>query len=197
MRRMIVALLLVLLVPLVSFSAAQDPTSPYCTLDPDDDSGLPLCFTPADNECYEGGEMDARCSTVYDWIIGWYLARYNQGMFTRDDMPAWIASSLFPPEPEPSNSDTGPATPANCLNLVAVALPDDDILLDFGLDHQLATIFEARTRCTVPLSGGGIRFAMVFASSQSTAEAMCNTYFGVSHAWDYTSVYPDLWRCHA
>jgi hypothetical protein len=67
----------------------------------------PEPYTHADNECYAGGTMEGRCNqdtngdgTVsqaeidWAWNCGWYIARYNDGLFTRADVPSWCAVLL-------------------------------------------------------------------------------------------------------
>jgi hypothetical protein len=185
-----------LLIPAFPFVSAQDPEGPYCTTDPDDGSGLPECYTPEDNECYEGGELEFRCFEPAHWVIGWYLARYNQGLIGADDMPEWVALSLFPPGPSVVSVPRPRGT--RCVNLGAVGLPHVDILLDTLVDHQIAPIFFANTACTSYYPDGtppAINFAVVFAVAKANAEAKCTTYFSLGAATDYTAAYPDLWRC--
>jgi hypothetical protein len=185
-----------LLIPAFPFASAQDPEGPYCTTNPDDGTGLPECYTPEDNECYEGGELEFRCFEPAHWVIGWYLARYNQGLIGADDMPEWVALSLFPPGPPVVSRPRPRGT--RCLNLGPVGMPHIDILLDVSVDHQIAPIFFANTACTEYYPNGtppAINFAVVFAVGQANAEAKCTTYFSLGAATDYTAAYPDLWRC--
>jgi hypothetical protein len=58
-----------------------------------------------DNECYEDGTMAGRCNTEWDWNGGWYLARYNQGIFSRNDIPETYHILL--PEPVISMAESG------------------------------------------------------------------------------------------
>ncbi|QPC82788.1 hypothetical protein G4Y79_24405 [Phototrophicus methaneseepsis] len=56
------------------------------------------------NACFEGGTMEGRCQTEIDWIAGWYLIRYNEGLIAREDFPSqyrWI----LPPLPKVVSSD--------------------------------------------------------------------------------------------
>ncbi|MEZ4668165.1 MAG: hypothetical protein R3E39_09635 [Anaerolineae bacterium] len=72
-----------------------------CTTDSSDGSGLPVCGTPDDNECFPGGvlyreENQDGCPTDWYWKAGWYLARFNDGRISREDVPAEFQSALPP-----------------------------------------------------------------------------------------------------
>ena len=185
MRRVIHLTVLCFLFLAVSVTSAQDPEGPYCTTDPEDDSGLPLCYSPDDNACYPGGEMENRCHTMFDWIVGWHVSRYNAGTLAREDIPAWVAGSMFP-------EGLVPLPLSNCVNLGPVGLPDDDILLNTNVFHENAQIYVAGTNCT---EGKGIYFAIVYAVGSYDAGNFCNGYFHLPTPTDYTAAYPRLWRC--
>jgi hypothetical protein len=61
--------------------------------------------TPADNECYTGGELYGRCHTDEMWLTGWYLARYKAGFFARYQIPDWAQWAL-PTEAGPAPTVT-------------------------------------------------------------------------------------------
>lgn len=75
---------------------AQDGASDYCTTDPDDGSGLAECGSPTDNECYAGGVLEGKCDSPWLWNAGWYLARFNQGLISREDFPDFYGGVLPP-----------------------------------------------------------------------------------------------------
>lgn len=75
---------------------AQDGASDYCTADPDDGSGLAECGSPTDNECYAGGVLEGKCDSPWLWNAGWYLARFNQGLISREDFPDFYGGVLPP-----------------------------------------------------------------------------------------------------
>jgi hypothetical protein len=67
-----------------------------------------------DNECYEGGVMQGRCHVDFDgdgiisqdemdwaWNCGWYLARFNAGVFGAEGVPTWCESLLSINSPVP------------------------------------------------------------------------------------------------
>jgi hypothetical protein len=87
----------------------------------DDEEAEPS--TREDNECYAGGTMEGRCNQDVDgdgivsqaevdwaWNCGWYMARYNDGVLSRAEVPSWCAI-LLPPL---SERDTVQSN-ANCL----------------------------------------------------------------------------------
>ncbi len=55
--------------------------------------------TPADNECNPGGTMEGKCFSEWDWQAGWYMARYNRGLLTANQIPSTF-QILLPPPPE-------------------------------------------------------------------------------------------------
>lgn len=65
--------------------------------------------TAADNACYEGGVMAGKCTTDWHWTCGWYLARFTNGQFAREQVPVTCAG-LLPPLPEPSLDTDGTST---------------------------------------------------------------------------------------
>lgn len=55
--------------------------------------------TPQDNECYPGGVLYREdnqdgCPTEWHWKAGWFLARYNRELITREQFPDEFASVL-------------------------------------------------------------------------------------------------------
>ena len=90
---------------------------PYCNEAGTD--GFAPCGSRYDNECNDGGELEGKCDTsdlnldgvvedweiVYMWDFGWALARYNQGLISREDFPF---QSMLPPLPgESANGGEG------------------------------------------------------------------------------------------
>jgi hypothetical protein len=51
--------------------------------------------SPLDNACYTGGSMEGKCDWPtqdeedWAWNCGWYVARYDQGLFTPNQVPEW------------------------------------------------------------------------------------------------------------
>ena len=52
------------------------------------------------NACYEDGSLAGKCSDPASWTAGWYLIRYEYGIFSRDEVPVWVLWVL-PPEAVP------------------------------------------------------------------------------------------------
>ena len=67
-----------------------------------DEATTPLPGTPADNECNVGGVLYREqnqdgCPTEWYWKAGWYLARFNRGIISRENFPTEFKSVLPPP----------------------------------------------------------------------------------------------------
>jgi len=63
-----------------------------------EDDNTPKPGTPADNECYPGGvlyreENQDGCPTLWYWKAGWFLARFNRGLISREDFPKEFGGS--------------------------------------------------------------------------------------------------------
>ena len=52
--------------------------------------------SPTANGCFEGGSMEGKCQTETEWRAGWYVIRYEYGIFTRDQVPSWAAWAIRP-----------------------------------------------------------------------------------------------------
>ena len=67
--------------------------------------------TPADNECNVGGvlyreENQDGCPTLWYWKAGWFLARFNQGVISREDFPKEF-ESVLPPLKKSTDENSG------------------------------------------------------------------------------------------
>ncbi len=80
-------------VALVGLSGRTSAES-QCTDNPNDGSGLPVCMTAADNECFEGGKWENQCTTEWQWNAGWYYARYSRGLIKAEDVPTPFRSLM-------------------------------------------------------------------------------------------------------
>lgn len=51
--------------------------------------------SPEDNACYTGGSLEGKCDwptekeDEWAWDCGWYIARYDTGVFTLGQIPEW------------------------------------------------------------------------------------------------------------
>jgi hypothetical protein len=63
-----------------SISFAQEPL---------DDQGNPNDPNSNDraNACYSGGAMAGKCTSEWEWICGWYMIRYDNGLLSREEVP--------------------------------------------------------------------------------------------------------------
>lgn len=72
------------------------------------DDSTPKPGTPEDNECNPGGvlyreENQDGCPNLWYWKAGWFLARFNRGLISREDFPKEFESVL-----PPLNKDENP-----------------------------------------------------------------------------------------
>lgn len=56
----------------------------------------PTAGSKEDNACNEGGSMAGKCDTEWAWTCGWYIARWESGIFTRSQVIDSCASLLAP-----------------------------------------------------------------------------------------------------
>lgn len=97
-------LVAVLLLPLL-FAHAQESV---------DDQGNPNdpAVNPRANACYAGASMDGKCHEEIDWIAGWYLIRFEDGIISRDQVPdfvQWVLPGLSGTSPT-TNDEPAPAS---------------------------------------------------------------------------------------
>ena len=83
----------VFVLAIVGLSGSTSADS-QCTDTPDDGSGMPVCMTGADNECYEGGKWENQCDSEWQWSAGWYYARYSGGLISAEEVPAPFRSLM-------------------------------------------------------------------------------------------------------
>ena len=76
-------------------------------------------INPRANACYDGGTMEGKCDTEWEYNAGWYLIRFEYGIITRNNFPAEYASVL------PSLVQITPAgMPTSTALNTATSLPD-------------------------------------------------------------------------
>ncbi len=159
-KRIILVALVLVVMHGISLVQAQDAT--------------PEPGIPDDNECNPGGvlyraENQDGCPTEWYWKAGWYLAAVNDGRISRDDMPDEFASVL-PPE---DDSDL----------LVEPAIGSCWLHPSGGFAYQYVGPANTLNNMDGYMEGtctswAGTHFnltALVFAHSQSEAEAVCAT----------------------
>jgi hypothetical protein len=134
--------------------------------------------TPEDNECYDGGTMAGKCDTDWAWTCGWYLARFNQGIFTREQVPLTCHILLPPPAPSvPAASADIPLPSAGCI----LAIPPNgyvDFNGGFALPGFGVTTIYSDAACTIPgaVSGPGI----VYSPPPFDPDELCQSALGMT-----------------
>ncbi|MEO1286227.1 MAG: hypothetical protein AAFV93_00560 [Chloroflexota bacterium] len=145
------------------------------------------------NACYDGGTLEGKCDSEVMWQAGWYLIRFEYGIFDRDEIPAWVNWAL-PPEIAPAvvvvdSTDDAPSTPAgpaNCWN-------DGKKSFTFApseLDRPTGSYdFDNDTKCGEGSTSGIVTFrtslisadadlrAIITASSNADAMTKCQALF--------------------
>lgn len=61
-----------------------------------------------DNACNPGGSMAGSCNTEWAWTCGWYIARYDAGVFTSVPRTCQILLDLRPQRPATATTASGP-----------------------------------------------------------------------------------------
>jgi hypothetical protein len=154
--------LLIILVLAFSFSAALVMGS--------DDEGNPNDPFTNDraNACYEDGTMASKCDTEWEWICGWYMIRFDAGIFTREEIPA-TCRVLLPGEPE---TVVNPATwpPAGCYYS---SVYDLYIFWNGNQTQNPPIEMTYDGTCATPPHTGVGGFFLVSAANPSNAAAIC------------------------
>lgn len=139
-----------------------------------------------DNACFSGGVMEGKCDTDWEWMCGYYLARWQANCI-----------SLLPPRfITPPGGDDEVFPSAGCL------------LLAFGGGQPLYANFNGSYFFTVPAPGysdpdctipnGGFWVDHnVYAPAPYDAETLCLEAFGTTlflpFPWGYD---PNVWACY-
>jgi hypothetical protein len=160
MSRLKITLLLVL-ITVVSLSAAL--------VSGNDDQGNPNDpFTNnRANACYEDGTMASKCDTEWDWICGWYMIRYDAGIFSSNDIPA-TCRVLLAGEVEIVIPETWP--PAGCYYSPTYSL----FIVWDGNQTQTLIDLTFDGSCNTPPHTGVGGFFFVSAADSTAARAICD-----------------------
>ena len=61
-----------------------------------DDQGIPNIplFNERANACYGGASLSGACVSDEDWICGWSVIRLENGLLTREELPAECVALL-------------------------------------------------------------------------------------------------------
>lgn len=136
-----------------------------------DDQGNPNDPTVNDNAnaCFEGGAMEDKCDTDWEWDCGWYLIRFNYGITPREEFPVRCAI-LLPPEimHEFMGDITGVLKflPAGCYTSSA---SDGSLEWPGGTDGTAT--FHGNTTCSSP--NGVATYVMASPSDEALALSVC------------------------
>lgn len=101
---------------------------------------------PKDNACYPGGSMEGRCENELHWNAGWYRARWESKLITRDDIPfiyQWVVPA--PPPVFVGESESGSGSGGSACYASA-----NSSILSFGPVNEIynALFFSLTTDCT-------------------------------------------------
>lgn len=124
-------LALVLIATTVIISTAQEGT--------DEAHDLDAAQLDADaNACAEGGSMEGRCETEWDWIYGWYFIRYEAGIFTREELPEQYRPALPPVIVVDESGDTDAPTQSSVPATCSTSMVGVDLKATFDWDTPIA-----------------------------------------------------------
>jgi len=132
------------------------------------------------NACFDGGSMAGKCDSTdidgdgeieqgeVDWhyTCGWFMIRFEEGLFTREEIPL-TCLSLLPSEPKPEPQEVT-AVQANGVPAGCYTDGLDSLQWPGGAGPSLADIFSGTT-----CSGAGFPVTVVFAASQTKANNAC------------------------
>jgi hypothetical protein len=124
------------------------------------------------NACFEGGSMAGRCENELHWTAGWYLIRFEYGIFSRDEVHSLVAWVL-PPESQD-------APPGSSVKRCALAW-NPNYYVDFsGSDFVNSGNYWSDPDCTI--NNGNLGRNWVFSpSGQANATSICVANLGVNY----------------
>jgi hypothetical protein len=114
------------------------------------------------NACYEGGNMEGKCDTEWEWTCGWYMIRYDYGLFSRETIPASCATLLAGPQ----------VSGADCVYLSALG-----IYVDFNGGNYLPEVWDVYLTSSCSNSVGGGATNLIYApNGAAEALAICQSH---------------------
>lgn len=84
------------------------------------------------NACFDGGSMAGKCETMQAWICGWYVYRYEQGVFGADKvlaecLPLIGITGMVTATPVPPLYTETPTNTATSVPLVPTETPTNTV----------------------------------------------------------------------
>lgn len=157
MKKILWLLLIILLVVVVTPLHAQEPT----------------VGSKEDNACNEGGSMAGKCDTPWEWVCGYYLARWEEagGWSGGYNLPTWCESVL-------------PARPVDPITGAVVVVGPGCVSVpgwwsvDFKGGFTIpAPVFSYPPMDCTAAPNGQFLNPMVYAVNQPAAAALCQSTF--------------------
>lgn len=169
--RKILALVLVLLLG-ISIVGAADGV---------DDQGNPNDPAVNDNAnaCFEGGSLEDKCVTEWEWECGWHLIRLEEGLISESLFPSWCNILI---------QEGPPHTSIGCQVVIG------PFHFDFGDSNIIAPPAIAYSDPDCTQFAYEFPFFLVYATSIEEANALCQSVEPGSSA-GVSSSNPFVWGC--
>jgi hypothetical protein len=128
------------------------------------------------NACYTGASMEGKCDTEWAWRCGWYIIRFEEQLYTREQVPA-SCESLISPSP----------FRVGCQQYHHIG-----IYVDFGDGYYLASSKPAYSNpsCTIVIATH--TGSLIYILPGQNALARCNDYSVYTQA---AHLYGNIYAC--
>jgi hypothetical protein len=173
----LIIFILILCIHIVSFADDQSDDVDY----PNDPT-----LNDSANACYEGGSMEGKCATDWEWQCGWYLIRFESGVISQENFPitckSLLGEGIVPFSPFPSVTGCIYSGQSNYYFLFTGG---------YTQGNSLGTSYSGYTS---DCSGAQIPFSgrYVYAPPPYDPVLLCQTAFGSGVMEQRTS---EIWRC--
>ncbi len=149
------------------------------------------------NACLEGGTMEGKCDSDWTWNCGWYLIRFEYGMFQREVIPTWC-SGLLPPLPVITS-----LIPTMAVGCYRSSHGEFDFSFNGQINtaHSLVVMNSNNGSCTGATAGYGHAMEVYFEGASADALRFCQaiepavTYIENSLAHGYPVPNAYFWGC--
>jgi hypothetical protein len=142
-----------------------------------DDEGNPNNPNENDraNACYSGGTMEGKCDTEWEWVCGWYMIRFDAGLFTREEIPFTCAVLL------PAEEDGDSSPDYVCIDVLGVSLfchVSGNVFTEYvSTLHIFYLILPNGSGCPASYNGYNMSQTAQYVSEfEDTAEAFVNSF---------------------